>query len=132
MPTPPSFALPALTARAHRLDPAVLSIGYNPFYGNTVRSIEIHVLHSFGADFYGASLNLLILGFIRPEYDYVSKDSLIDDIKTDCDVARQSLARPAYARHGVEAWLKDFAWAEGFSKGDVESVERRVLGGESG
>jgi riboflavin kinase len=79
-----------------------------------VRSIEIHILASFAADFYDAPLNLLILGFIRPEYDYLSKESLIDDIKTDCDVARNSLARDAYRRVGLEGegkdWLLDFSW----------------------
>jgi riboflavin kinase len=81
-----------------------------------VRSIEIHLLHAFAADFYTAPLNLLVLGFIRPEYDYVSKDGLIEDIKTDCDVARKSLAREAYRRVGVEgeakAWLLDFSWLD--------------------
>lgn len=67
--------------------PAVLSIGYNPFYKNSMRSVEIHVLHDFSYDFYGAALNLLMLGFIRPEYDYTSLEALVDDIKTDCDVA---------------------------------------------
>jgi riboflavin kinase len=102
---------------------AVLSIGYNPFYKNTVRSIEIHILHSFAADFYTAPLNLLVLGFIRPEYDYVSKDGLIEDIKTDCDVARTSLAREAYRRVGVEGegqeWLLDFSWVAKEGGGSV-------------
>lgn len=93
----------------------MLSIGFNPFYKNTVRSVEIHILDSFAADFYGAPLNLLILGFIRPEYDYVSKESLIEDIKTDCEVARRSLEREAYRRVGVEGewkeWLLDFSRA---------------------
>ncbi|KAF2405179.1 riboflavin kinase [Trichodelitschia bisporula] len=82
--------------------PMVMSIGWNPFYKNTVRSVEVHIMHEFAQDFYGRHLNLLILGFIRPEYDYVSKESLIDDIRTDIDVTRQSLARPAY-----EKWKKD-------------------------
>lgn len=47
-------------------------------------------------DFYSTKLNLLILGYIRPEYDYVSVDALIDDIRVDCEVARQSLERRAY------------------------------------
>jgi len=79
-----------------------------------VRSIEIHILHSFPADFYGVPLNLLILGFIRPEYDYVTKESLIEDIKTDCDVARKSLEREGYRKVGLEGegkeWLLDFSW----------------------
>lgn len=48
------------------------------------------------ADFYSTKLNLLILGYIRPEYDYVSVDALIEDIRVDCEVARQSLLREAY------------------------------------
>lgn len=137
--------------------PAVLSIGYNPFYKNTVRSVEIHILPPLSSvppppptttttttssssegeegnkprlpttfhklpDFYGTRLNLLILGYIRPEYDYVSLEALVDDIRIDCDVARRSLARPAYVGYLDEdgqdavsekvregrAWLRTF------------------------
>lgn len=47
-------------------------------------------------DFYGTPLHLLILGYIRPEYDYVSLEALVEDIRVDCEVARQSLMREAY------------------------------------
>ncbi|EXJ93234.1 riboflavin kinase [Capronia epimyces CBS 606.96] len=107
--------------------PSVLSIGYNPFYKNTVRSVEIHILHDFSHDFYGAALNLLVLGFIRPEYDYVSLDALVDDIKTDCDVAARSLRRPAYEKFEREPWLKDFDW---FKSIDTAKLEREVLNKE--
>ena len=89
--------------------PMVMSIGWNPFYKNTVRSVEVHIMHGFDADFYESHMNLVILGFIRPEYDYVSKESLIDDIKTDIDVAGQSLARKAYARFVEDPYLLDFS-----------------------
>jgi riboflavin kinase len=129
--------------------PAVLSIGYNPFYKNTVRSVvrrtgapypsmrhrytprvfdqylktllttpqEIHIMPPLTSpsptavaqpkfnrlpDFYGTNLKLLILGYIRPEYDYVSMDALIEDIRVDCEVARQSLLREAYRRYLVD------------------------------
>ena len=52
-------------------------------------------------DFYGTRLNLLILGYIRPEYDYVSMEALIEDIRMDCEVARQSLLREAYQKYLV-------------------------------
>lgn len=58
-------------------------------------------------------MNLLILGFIRPEYDYVSKESLIDDIRTDMRVAERSLQREAYARFRGEAYLLRFGEGEG-------------------
>lgn len=85
--------------------PTVLSIGYNPYYKNTQRSIEIHILHSFAQDFYGATLSLIILGHIRPEYDYVSKEALVEDIREDIRVAQRSLARPAYEKWQHDDWL---------------------------
>ena len=50
-------------------------------------------------------MNLLILGFIRPEYDYVSKESLIEDIMFDCDVARRNLGRSAYEKLNGDEYL---------------------------
>jgi len=86
----------------------VMSIGYNPFYKNTVRSAEVHVIQRFPSDFYGSEMAISILGFIRPEYDYVSVESLIEDIHEDIEVTKRSLAR--------EAWrdrLKDkYLWGE--------------------
>ncbi|TQS33611.1 hypothetical protein Golomagni_06038, partial [Golovinomyces magnicellulatus] len=73
--------------------PMVMSIGYNPFYKNTVRSAEVHVLHKFSADFYDSHMRLLIVGFIREEKDYKSLEALIDDINFDCEVTKKSLAR---------------------------------------
>ncbi|KAH8704753.1 riboflavin kinase-domain-containing protein [Talaromyces proteolyticus] len=118
----PSDAAAASSVPATIL-PAVLSIGYNPFYKNEVKSIEIHIMPPLSSpsptslpvnssdplspstqfyklpDFYSTTLKLLILGYIRPEYDYVSLEALVEDIRIDCEVARQSLRRPAYARY---------------------------------
>jgi len=88
--------------------PMCMSIGWNPFYKNTVRSVEVHIMHDFEIDFYGSHMNLLIAGFIRPELDYVSKESLIDDIETDIDVSGRSLSRPAYAKLMHDPYLLDF------------------------
>ena len=111
--------------------PAVLSIGYNPFYRNATRSIEIHILHHFPSfNFYHAALNLLVLGFVRPEYDYASLEALVDDIRADCHVARRSLARPAYETHAAAAWLRDFGW---WREEDVRRLEEETVGrGEGG
>lgn len=84
----------------------MLSIGYNPYYKNTTRSIEIHILASFDRDFYGAELSLVILGFIRPEYDYEGVDALVEDIREDIRVARRSLDREGYQSWKDDKWLK--------------------------
>ncbi|KAL8699102.1 MAG: hypothetical protein Q9201_006191, partial [Fulgogasparrea decipioides] len=69
---------------------------------------EVHILHTFPRDFYSARLNLLILGFIRPEYDYVSKESLVEDIRTDIEVAKRSLEREAYKCFKNDGYLLTF------------------------
>ena len=89
--------------------PMVMSIGWNPYYKNTVRSVEVHIMDDFKEDFYDTHMNLVILGFIRPEYDYVSVDSLVDDIKTDIDVAGRSLARDEYVKFAEDPYLLDFS-----------------------
>ncbi|RMZ75799.1 hypothetical protein DV738_g5294, partial [Chaetothyriales sp. CBS 135597] len=101
-----------LTTESTYVYPAVLSIGYNPYYKNETRSVEIHILHHFvHYNFYSSPLNLLILGFIRPEYDYESVDALVADIKTDCQVAARSLERPNWDKWRRDEWLSAFDWA---------------------
>lgn len=48
----------------------------------------------------------MILGFIRPEYDYVSKEALVEDIREDIRVAKRSLAREAYEAWKNDEWLR--------------------------
>jgi len=88
--------------------PFVASIGYNPFYKNEKRSVEVHIMHDFTADFYGSHMNLTLLGFIRPEYDYVSKEKLVEDIRFDIKVAGNCLSRKGYAKFREEEELLRF------------------------
>jgi riboflavin kinase len=90
--------------------PMVMSIGYNPFYNNTVRSAEVHVLDKFAADFYGVDMRLLILGYIRDEKNYEGLEALIEDINTDCEVARRSLERDAWKPAGPQGGTLDCSW----------------------
>jgi hypothetical protein len=59
----------------------------------------------------------------------VSKESLVEDIKTDCDVARRSLEREGYRRVGLEGegkeWLMDFSWVE--STGEKEGGDEHGI-----
>lgn len=66
-------------------------------------------MHSFPEDFYGTRMNLVILGFIRPEYDYVSKEALIEDIKMDIKVGLNSLEREGYSVFKEDEYLVGFS-----------------------
>lgn len=69
----------------------------------------MHVLNKFEKDFYGSEMRLVLLGYVRPEYDYVSLDALVDDIRTDIEVSGRSLERKAWGDLASDAWL----WGEG-------------------
>ncbi|KAG5921746.1 riboflavin kinase [Claviceps capensis] len=111
------------------LFPMVMSIGYNPFYKNTVRSAEVHILHEFEADFYGAHMRLLIVGFIREEKDYVSREALIEDIEEDCRVARRSLGRGAWGAGEVRVREGSDEPRRGCGRGEGEKKEEEKDGG---
>ncbi|CEP62029.1 riboflavin kinase LALA0_S04e06128g [Lachancea lanzarotensis] len=79
--------------------PVVLSIGINPFYHNNAKTVELHLVHTFAHDFYGAQIKFRILGYIRPELDYTTREALIADIHNDIAIAQRALALPGYIRH---------------------------------
>ncbi|KAI3658330.1 hypothetical protein MP638_007304 [Amoeboaphelidium occidentale] len=85
--------------------PMVMSVGWNPFYKNERKSAEVHVIHDFGRDFYGATLKVIVMGFVRNEQNYSSLDALIADIKMDIKVAVASLERPEYHKYKQDAFL---------------------------
>ncbi|KAK0742501.1 hypothetical protein B0T21DRAFT_265462, partial [Apiosordaria backusii] len=95
-PAPSNPGAASAATSAWSLFPMVMSIGYNPFYKNDTRSVEVHVLHKFQADFYGVDMRLLVMGYIREEKDYKGLEELVEDINFDCEVARQSLQRPGW------------------------------------
>ena len=64
----------------------------------------------------------MILGYIRPEYDYAGLEALVEDIREDIRVAQRSLARENY-----EAWKED-EWLQG--GGDEKSNIRHDQAGQ--
>lgn len=34
---------------------------------------EVHVMHPFPTDFYGHTISVIVLGYIRPELNFISK-----------------------------------------------------------
>eukprot|EP00045_Choanoeca_perplexa_P010917 m.113420 g.113420 ORF g.113420 m.113420 type:complete len:150 (-) comp15443_c1_seq1:1841-2290(-) len=71
---------------------AVMSVGWNPYYKNTKRSAEVHILHQFADDFYGQTMRMLVLGHIRPERNFDSLEPLIEAINEDIRMTKELLA----------------------------------------
>eukprot|EP00835_Amoeboradix_gromovi_P004062 NODE_296_length_11478_cov_0.345197.p9 type:complete len:149 gc:universal NODE_296_length_11478_cov_0.345197:2780-3226(+) len=80
--------------------PMVMSYGWNPFYKNTVRSCEVHLIQELN-DFYGENLKITILGYIRPELDYTGVEDLIRDIKIDIATAKEMTNKPEYLQFAL-------------------------------
>lgn len=52
----------------------VVSREWSPYYKNTKKSVETHIMHTFKEDFCGEILNGALVGYLRPEENF---DSLI-------------------------------------------------------
>ncbi|KAJ6938083.1 hypothetical protein NC651_004699 [Populus alba x Populus x berolinensis] len=84
----------------------VMSIGWNPYFNNTEKTIEPWLLHEFDGDFYGEELRLVIVGYIRPEANFSSLESLIAKIHEDRRIAERALDIPTYSKYRDDPYLK--------------------------
>ncbi|XP_022715990.1 bifunctional riboflavin kinase/FMN phosphatase [Durio zibethinus] len=84
----------------------VMSIGWNPYFNNAEKTIEPWLLHEFNEDFYGEELRLVIVGYIRPEVNFPSLESLIAKIHEDREIAEGALDLPIYSKHKDDPYLK--------------------------
>ncbi|RUS87140.1 hypothetical protein EGW08_005072 [Elysia chlorotica] len=68
-----------------------MCVGWNPYYQNTVKTMETHIIHKFDSDFYGDIMKIIVLGYMRPMCDFPSLGSLIEAIHRDIEVASKHL-----------------------------------------
>ncbi|GBP38840.1 Putative riboflavin kinase [Eumeta japonica] len=69
----------------------VANIGWCPFYQNKEMSVETHVIHKFDNDFYGSTLKICILEYLRGEKNFESLDDLVAAIKQDIANSKEKL-----------------------------------------
>ena len=91
-------ALPPAARVAHK---AVLSIGWNPTFHNEKRTVEAYLCHEFERDFYGASMRLIVCGYVRPQARSTSTHRThthrthAHSLATSLSLARASMRSPA-------------------------------------
>jgi len=81
-----------------------MSIGWNPFFKNIKKTVEVHLFHQFEHDFYDSELCVIALGFIRKELDFKSLDELIKAIKEDIIYSQEQLSQPAAFQYYENFW----------------------------
>lgn len=85
----------------------VMSVGWNPYFNNTTKSMETHIMHKFNEDFYGKELRVAILGYIRPEENFDSLEALIETINNDIKIADTELDKNEYLNHKSSNFFTD-------------------------
>ncbi|KAL8032704.1 hypothetical protein ABFX02_13G113600 [Erythranthe guttata] len=83
----------------------VMSVGWNPYFNNSEKTIEPWLLHDFDEDFYGEDLRLVIVGYIRPEANFPSLESLVAKIHEDKKIAEEALELPLYLKYRDDSYL---------------------------
>ena len=82
-------------------------------------------MHQFPTSFYSHPLSVILLGYVRPELNYVSKEKLIEDINEDVRVALRSLGRKEWAKW---ADVRELGVPSQDEDGEVERLGKGVDG----
>ena len=77
---------------SHKVYSGVLSIGYNPYFDNNCKTIEVFLTDYEGEDFYGKEVTLSIEGFIRTEASFENFSELVTSITYDIIVSNEILS----------------------------------------
>ncbi len=92
--TLPHTAIPAdgvyagwLTAAGERM-PAAISVGTNPHFDGTTRTVEAYAIDRVGLDLYGLHVSVDFLAFLRGMEKFDSIDALLDRMADDVKQAR--------------------------------------------
>lgn len=85
----------------------VTSIGWNPFYQNCVKSMEIHILQEFEKDFYGKELKIVILGYIRPQRNFKDLNELMEAINNDIITTREILNNEKFEKYKNHPFFRE-------------------------
>eukprot|EP00775_Hariotina_reticulata_P004558 gene4558-4810_t len=88
---------PAADGAVHKM---VMNVGRRPTVneGDEAATVEVHILHNYSQDeFYGMTLRVVALGFVRPEIKFSGLQQLLARIKTDIGIAKSQLDEPSAA-----------------------------------
>ncbi|MFE7774855.1 bifunctional riboflavin kinase/FAD synthetase [Streptomyces sp. NPDC057445] len=96
--TLPHTAIPAdgvyagwLTANGERM-PAAVSVGTNPQFDGTERTVEAYAIDRVGLDLYGLHVSVDFLAYVRGQEKFESIEALLDAIAADVKRSRELTA----------------------------------------
>lgn len=93
-----NFGLKLANDEINVIRPMVMSIGLNPFFHNKEKTCEVYIIHEFKERFYGANLEAVVCGYIRPQLDYEGIEALRKDIGIDVSIGLTKLELDGYSK----------------------------------
>mmetsp|Transcript_44607 Transcript_44607/g.111914 ORF Transcript_44607/g.111914 Transcript_44607/m.111914 type:complete len:457 (-) Transcript_44607:313-1683(-) len=85
----------------------VMNIGQRPTCEDGGgRTVEVHVLHAYGADFYGERMKALAMGYLRPEMKFDGFPALVARIRADIGIAKYMLDTDGLAAGAQDAFFR--------------------------
>ena len=99
---------------------SAISIGYNPTYGNTEKTVEPHFIapshdprrhasktgETLLHDFYDQTCRLSVVGYLRPELPFEGIEKLVEAIKNDITNTEMLSDSTEQIPLGEKAWVK--------------------------
>jgi riboflavin kinase len=89
------------------IEQMVMSIGYNPQFGNQTKTVEVHILKEYNREFYGECLRVIAVGWIRHMQRFADIESLVAAIKKDIAIAKERLKEPKNERFKYDRFLTE-------------------------
>ncbi|KAG0613691.1 hypothetical protein M758_6G122300 [Ceratodon purpureus] len=83
----------------------VMSVGWNPYFENSQKTVEPWILHDFSEDFYGEELRLIVVGYIRPEANFTTLEDLVEKIHDDGRIAKAALEMKPFSDFAEDSYL---------------------------
>lgn len=87
----------------------VMNIGKRPTFvknNSPDSSVEAHVMHSYDHDFYGQTMKVVLLGYLRPEIPFSGLQELLNRINTDIGISKTQLDGEQWGVFARDAFLK--------------------------
>ena len=66
-------------------------------------TVETHALRDYGRDFYGEDMEVVVVGYLRPEMKFDGMAALVNRIMTDIGLARNALDDPGHRGRADDA-----------------------------
>ncbi|GJQ76361.1 hypothetical protein Trydic_g2080 [Trypoxylus dichotomus] len=94
-----------LKARDSDVYRVVMSVNHN----EDDRTVDFHILHDEGKEFYGKDVNIILIDRTRGEFRFSDRDTFLQIVQTDIEYAKKVLGTPECQLFKNHAFFENYA-----------------------